>query len=144
MTNKVGKQSAASTVGQNKGKGDNQFTLGPLPLEIEDVQHVKINLNETQRWNNYQRIYGQKFKRVMFYGRCKPCGSSAAQKNRNTKLYEVDDGSGMVIVHFPHFAAEYSSKLKPFVHVCYSDDVYARRDTVELFGCFGSLTLMTC
>lgn len=106
--NNVGK---SSTVDQNKNKRDNRFTLGPLPLEIEDVHRIKINANEVQRWNSGQKIYGQNFKTVMLYGRCKPCGSSAAQKNRNVKLYEVDDGSGMIIVHFPHFDAEYSGRL---------------------------------
>lgn len=127
--NNAGKRSEASAAGTsdlNKSKRDNRFTLGPLPLEIEDVHHVKIDLNEMQRWNSYQRIYGQKFKTVMFYGRCKPCGSSAAQKNRNVKLYEVDDGSGMAIVHFAHFDAEYSGKLTPVpvVHVRCSADVH--------------------
>lgn len=116
--NNAGKQSESSaTAEQNKNKRDNRFTLGPLPLEIEDIHRVKIDANEVQRWNSYQKIYGQKFKTVMFYGRCKPCGGSAAQKDRNVKLYEVDDGSGMVIVHFPHFDAEYSGMFRQFKHV---------------------------
>lgn len=105
---------------QSKNKRDNRFTLGPLPLEIEDIHHIHINANEMQQWNSYQKIYGQNIKTVMFYGRCKPCGSSAAQKNRNVKLYEVDDGSGMSIVHFPHFDADYSGLLILFIHAYYS------------------------
>lgn len=111
--NAAGKSSSTTTtvVDQNQNKRDNRFTLGPLPLEIEDIHHVKINTSEMQLWNSYQKIYGQNFKKVMFYGRCKPCGGSAIQKNRNVKMYEVDDGSGMAIVHFPHFDTEYSGKL---------------------------------
>lgn len=132
----AGKQSESSSAAadRNKNKRDNRFTLGPLPLEIEDIHRVTIDVSEVQRWNSYQKIYGQKFKTVMFYGRCKPCGSSAAQKNRNVKLYEVDDGSGMVIVHFPHFDAEYSGKLRRS-DMCMSSGrrLYSRRDKMELF-----------
>lgn len=104
-----GTQSA--TINQSKRKRDNRFTLGPLPLEIEDIHHIKISANEMTLWNSYQKIYGQNIKTVMFYGRCKACGGSAVQKHRNVKLYEIDDGSGMVIAHFPHFDAEYSGML---------------------------------
>lgn len=96
-----------STANQSR----NRFTLGPLPLEIEDIHHIKIDANEVRQWSSYQTIYAQKFKTVMFYGRCKPVGSVAAQKHRNVKLYEVDDGSSMAIVHFPHFQKDYSCKL---------------------------------
>lgn len=106
------KQSGPSETERNKPKRDNRFTLGPLPLEIEDIHHIKIDVSETQRWNSNQKIYGQNFKTVMFYGRCKACGSVSAQNNRNVKLYEVDDGSGMVIVHFAHFDNDYSGKFK--------------------------------
>lgn len=95
----------------SKSVADNHFTIGPLPLEIEDIHRIIINTSEVQQWNTYQRIYGQKIKTVMFYGRCKPCGDVRAQKQRNVKLYEIDDGSGMIIVHFPHFDAKYSGIL---------------------------------
>lgn len=118
MNNGTDKQQSTSTTeqNQNKKKRDNRFTLGPLPLEIEDIHHIAIDANEVQRWNTYQKIYGQNMKTVMVYGRCKPCGSISTQKNRNVKLYEVDDGSGMVIVHFAHFNTEYSGELIFFVH----------------------------
>lgn len=88
------------------------FTLGPLPLEIEDIHKIVIDCNETQVWRSIQKVYGQNFKTVMFYGRCKPFRSCSSQKGRNVKLYEVDDGSGMIVVHFPHFDSKYSGMLK--------------------------------
>lgn len=106
----IGKQSSEQHSNQNKVDKEmsNRFTLGPLPLEIEDIHRIIMNLDEAQLWNSYQKIYGQRFKTVMFYGRCKPCGSTKAQKDRNVRLYEIDDGSGMVIVHFPHFDTNYA------------------------------------
>lgn len=93
---------------ESRKKSDNRFTIGPLPLEIEDIQQIKINIAESQRWNTDQKIYAQKMRSVIFYGRCKPFGSTNAQKGKNVKLYEVDDGSGMIVVHFPHFDTNYS------------------------------------
>lgn len=102
--------SSGPSAAPNKGDKakENRFTLGPLPLEIEDIHRIIPNTEDTHMWNSYQKIYGQKFRTVMFYGRCKPCGDSRAQRDRNVKLYQVDDGSGMVIVHFPHFDTKYS------------------------------------
>lgn len=96
---------------KNDMNKNNRFTLGPLPLEIEDVHRISINTEKAQLWNNYQKVYGQRFKTVMFYGRCKPCGNPNAQRDRNVRLYEIDDGSGMVIVHFPHFDTKYSGMI---------------------------------
>lgn len=88
------------------------FTLGPLPLEIEDILKIVINCDDTQIWRSYQKIYGQNFKTVMFYGRCKPVrGCIDSQKGRNVKLYEVDDGTGIIVVHFPHSNSKYSGNI---------------------------------
>lgn len=115
MTVKCSKNNEAPkrVAGQNESdkEKNNRFTLGPLPLEIEDVHRIAINTEEAQLWNSYQKIYGQRIRTVMFYGRCKPCGNPNAQKDRNVRIYEVDDGSGMVIVHFPHFDTKYSGMM---------------------------------
>lgn len=98
-----------SNVTKQRGSGHtNRFTLGPLPLEIEDVLRISTECDDTQRWNGYQKIYGQNFKTVMFYGRCKAYGAVSAQKSQNVRLYEIDDGSEAIIVHFPHFDGKYS------------------------------------
>ncbi|XP_031632109.1 uncharacterized protein LOC116346291 [Contarinia nasturtii] len=89
------------------GSRDLRFTLGPLPLEIEDVLKIETSCPETQVWRGEQKIYGQKFKTVMFYGRCKPHGTAKSVPGRNVKIYEVDDGSGGIIVHFPHCDSKY-------------------------------------
>lgn len=103
---------ASQAVRGNNNRRCRIFTLGPLPLEIEDVLKMVINCDEAQVWRSYQKIYGQNFKTVMLYGRCKPFGGSLnSQKGRNVKLYEVDDGSGMVIVHFPHNDSKYSGLI---------------------------------
>lgn len=109
----LGHEPVRSTVTNTREIGkSNRFTLGPLPLEIEDILRIGTNCDETQRWNGYQKIYGQNFKTVMFYGRCKPSGLVKSQKNRNVKLYEIDDGSGMIVVHFPHFDGKYSGEIR--------------------------------
>lgn len=95
---------------QNNKEKSNLFTLGPLPLEIEDILCIATASDDAQRWYGYQKIYGQRFKTVMFYGRTKAKGTIRSQENRNVRLYEVDDGSGMIIVHFPHFDRKYSGK----------------------------------
>ncbi|XP_055311039.1 uncharacterized protein LOC129573902 [Sitodiplosis mosellana] len=102
--------SGGETVRGNNNRHCRIFTLGPLPLDIEDILKIVIDCDEAQVWRSYQKIYGQNFKMVMLYGRCKPFGGSInSQKGRNVKLYEVDDGSGMVVVHFPHYDSKYSA-----------------------------------
>lgn len=83
------------------------FTLGPLPLEIEDVLKIVTTCEEAQVWRGTQKIYGQTFKTVMFYGRCKPDGDVKSAKGRNVKIYEVDDGSDVITVHFAHCDSKY-------------------------------------
>lgn len=83
-------------------------TFGPLPLEIEDVLRIKIDCDQSEMWRSLQSIYGRNFKTVMFYGRCKAFrGNVRSEPGRNVRQYEVDDGSGMIIVHFAHSDRKY-------------------------------------
>lgn len=86
------------------------FTLGPVLLEVEDIHQISTICEEVDMWRSQQKIYGQNFKTVMFYGRCKPYGSNTKQQ-KNVKLYEVDDCSGRIIVHFSHFDNKYSGSI---------------------------------
>lgn len=85
------------------------FTLGPLVLQIEDILKIPTDCHESETWTSYQTIFGQPFKTVMFYGRCELIGGRS-----DTKIYEVDDGSEVIIVHYQHNNTKRDGKLNFF------------------------------
>lgn len=83
-----------------------QFTLGPLPLEIIDVLRIDTDCDKHEIWRCYQKIYGKNFKTVMLYGRCKLI-YGILKSTEGLRIYEVDDGSGVIKVHFHHNSRKY-------------------------------------
>lgn len=69
-----------------------------LPLLIKDI--LRICVPEEPLPNRSFNLFGVKFKTVCFYGRLSLV--RANQKHRKMGIYELDDGTDTILVHFNH------------------------------------------
>lgn len=124
------KTSTRATSDRNANNSNNtnrprHITVGPLPLEIEDILQIKIDCDESEMWRSVQTVYGRNFKTVMFYGRCKAFrGTARSEPGRNVRQYEVDDGSGVIIVHFAHSDRKYLGAIIIITQYLYISRTY--------------------
>lgn len=69
----------------------------PMPLLIEDI----LSIASTEEFYDTHSLYGQHFKKVMFYGRITQL-PGAAKDERDIRSYSVDDGTGSITVRYAH------------------------------------------
>lgn len=84
---------------------------------IRDVLRVRIK--DGSEMFSEREYFGRRFKTVMFFGRCVQkstlhekyhYASSDQQHNMNKRIYEIDDGTAHILVHFKHTSEQYHGK----------------------------------
>lgn len=78
-------------------KRENNWYNEPMPLLIEDILSIKA----TENFFDIHSLYGQSFKKVIFYGRVSQSAGTAKDK-RDIRCYDVDDGTGSITVRYSH------------------------------------------
>lgn len=96
--------------GRKIRKPDHRFKISPQILFIADIHKIEIEPENCGPLNSERLLYGQTFRRVMFYGRCELINTKClnnidnslqiGQKESLKRQYRVDDGSANVVVHF--------------------------------------------
>lgn len=77
-------------------------TLACFPIRIEDMSRI---IMEKDTFNKFE-LSGVRFRLITFFGRI--CGVRRNERcNQRIGIYEVDDGSGRVQVHFNHLKKEF-------------------------------------
>lgn len=83
-----------------------RFKIGPQVLMVVDILKMDIDRMNSGPLNSERMLYGQKFRSVMFYGRCQPDGMTYAKNDANCSFnehikrrYIVDDGSAKIVIH---------------------------------------------
>lgn len=83
-----------------------RFKIGPQVLMIADILKINIDRMNSGPLSSERMLYGQKFRSVMFYGRCQPDGTTYAKNDGNDsqsehikRKYIVDDGSAKIRIH---------------------------------------------
>lgn len=114
---KVGSDATKTNINTPASKRPKQFNTGPSPLLIRDI--LRISIEKNSFLNSERELYGRRFRRVMFYGRCEPVNtrsskyngqSSAERIDTNKRIYKVDDGSASIVVHFSHASKIYQGR----------------------------------
>lgn len=92
-----------------KTKGSSEevrFKIGPQVLMIVDILKINIDPKNSGPLNSERMLWGQKFRSVMFYGRCEPDGTKYTKNDANDsqsehikRKYIVDDGSARIVIH---------------------------------------------
>lgn len=89
---------------------------GPLPLLIRDI--LRIPIESGSKLFSEREMYGRRFRKVIFYGRCEPVATRSSKydeasregNDTNKRIYRIDDGSASIIVHFMHASKKYQSE----------------------------------
>lgn len=81
--------------GINGAKILNQWNE-PIPFLIQDI----LLLNPPEKMLDFTSLYGQTFKKVMFYGYISEARSGTKRDDRDMKFYKVDDGTGYISVQY--------------------------------------------
>lgn len=91
------------------------LNTGPLPLLIRDI--LRIPIESASKLYSEREMYGRRFRKVIFYGRCEPVTTRSSkydgrseQIDTNKRIYRIDDGSGNITVHFMHASKKYQSE----------------------------------
>lgn len=92
---------------ETKGSSEEiRFNSGPQVLMITDILKINIDPMNSGPLGSEQMLYGQKFRSVMFYGRCQldetkytKNDGNYAQSEHIKRKYIVDDGSDKIVIH---------------------------------------------
>lgn len=90
----------------NGPPGEVRFKIGPQVLMIADILKINIDPMNSGPLSSERMLYGQKFRSVLFYGRCHPDGikytknyANDSQSEYIKKKYIVDDGFAKIVIH---------------------------------------------